>query len=459
MAECNTALKKLVPLYRVISAAIIDTREDVGHVFQTYAHWAARGLKKLDREVLKTGRRKVTLTVNRSTNTATLPPDFNEETFVGVVVDGKKIPLKLRSELVDSKNIEDIPCEDKCEKCNQDKTICEDLTITEETVLVVIMDSTYEQTVIKKLYPDGSYFLETRIPVWDTATDTVIYTTTKQFIAALSLKPCGCIDDTPQNIETIRVCCPDVYNCYYASCDTCCDTSYGGYKIFEETGLIQFDAVGKFTKVYMEYLGFMSKKNGQYMVPEVAFETLVEWVKYKSIQNKRYNVADRTIDRWFENYTRERGNMSKIMGRISLSSIIQAIGLTPKFDIDSYVCEPVTVTTTTQVAAASTDCNVDAAVCPPTSAKSFMPFDIAVVAGLGTGTPTPGGNIYQNDKLIGAIGVNMIVVNNTPETIKGLQFTLDTSTGILRRYQGDGVTANDWASGDVLVVPTFFKLV
>lgn len=258
MSDCKN--NGMVPLYRVVSAAIVDSFEEIGKVQQIYSHWAARKLKELNRQTLKTGAKKAILTVNRSTNTATLPTDFREEIAVYVIVDGKKIRLKLRPELVDEKNVEEIPCEDKCEKCNQDKAICEDLTITEETVLVVINDTVQEQTVIKKLYPDGRYYLETRIPVWDVESETIIYTTQKQFIAALDLKPCGCIDDTPANIETIRCCANDVYCQYYAPCDNSCDVNYGGYRIFPETSLIQFDKIGVFTKVYIEYYGFMVKK-------------------------------------------------------------------------------------------------------------------------------------------------------------------------------------------------------
>jgi hypothetical protein len=100
-------------------------------------------------------------------------------------------------------------------------------------------------------------------------------------------------------------------------------------------------------------------------------------------------------------------------------------------------------------------------ICPPTSTKAFMPFNIAVKVELVAvdGSPEVGTNTYQNDKLIGALGVNSIIVNDANETKKALQFTLDTSTGILSRWQGDGITPNNWVEGDVLVISTFFKLI
>lgn len=457
--------KKMVPLRRVVSGAIIDTHEDIGKVEQMYSHWAARGLKKLARETLHGNRRNVTLFVNRSTNTATLPPDWDEEIFIGVIVNGRKVPLRHRTDLVSEKFIEDIPCEDVCPKCKQDKAICNELTITEDISTVIIEGENYEQSVIKKLSPDGSYYLETRIPVWDIPSQSVIYTTSKQYVASIELKPCGCIDETPENIETIRCCCPEVYNAYYAPCDSSCSEEYGGYKIFEENGIIQFDKIGKFSKVYVEYRGFLAKRGGQYYVPEVAVEALIAWVKYKSIQNRK-NIPDRVIDRWFEDYRRERGNLSKILGRISLSMIIQAVSSTPKFDIDTFVYEPVScerpvlVVTSTTDAEGNCSTSTTTAPCPPssTSAKVYNPFSIAAICGIGDG-PADGTNTYQDDKLIGAIGVVMIVVNNSNETIKGGSFTIDTVTGTISRWQGDGITPNNWSDGDVLVVPTFFKLI
>lgn len=100
------------------------------------------------------------------------------------------------------------------------------------------------------------------------------------------MKVCGCLETTPENIEKIKCCCEDVYYTYYAG-NCGCSRQYGSYKIFEESGRIQFDNQFPFDKVYMEYIGFMPKIKGDYYVPEVAFETLVEWTKWKSIANKR----------------------------------------------------------------------------------------------------------------------------------------------------------------------------
>lgn len=478
----QSILKRTTPLMKVVKASIVDLHEDMGRYQQLCTHWAARGLKKLERETLKSHVKKAVIRINKSTRTAVLPPDFNGEKYVGVITDaGKRVDLRINNRLADTKVIEDIPCEDKCEKCQQDKSICNDLTITEDVTLVVVGDSMQEQTVIKKLYPDGSYFLETRIPVWDVGTSSVVYTTQKEFITKLDLKACGCIEETEENIEKIKCCCPEVFDCHFSGCDNNCNEDYGGYRIHEESGYIYFDKGDKFIRVYLEYYGFIPKINGQYHVPEVAFETLVNWVKFKQVENKR-NVPLWERQWTLEQYRRERKNMMKVMGRISLSQIFRYIWTIPKFDLyvppdddcDTSVSDVSSFTLNGSSGSSngsgsgsgSDSGNSDGSICdtpltcPPVSTTStFTPFDIAVIAGNGSGTPTPGTNVYQNDKLKNALGINFIIVNNTIETILAKQFVLDTVAGTITRYQGDGVTPNDWFAGDILIVPTFFKYI
>lgn len=489
IVDCKNDLKRYVPLSRVVAAAIIDLHEDIGRLQQFALHEAARGLRKLLRETLRTGVRRVVLAVNHNTRSATLPPDFDTESFVGIIdARGFKVSLNVNNKIVDYQNIEDVSPPELCAKCNQDKQICEDLTVTEETTLVLVNGITAQQTVIKKLYPDGGYYLETIIPVWDMTSSGIIYTTTKEFVTALDLKDCGCLVESAANIEKIKCLCPDVWGCYFASCDNSCVVDYGGYKIFEDTGLIYFDKANQFEKVYLEYYGFMVKKNGQFQVPEVAFETLVNWIKFKWVENKR-NVPAWERQWTFNQYRRERENMSKIIGRISLSQIIQAIGLVPKFDVDytpdmwcsGSITSYSTVNGSATAAAAAKDacaasmaaavaaseasategCNaepdaVQECPCPPVSATK-QPFQLAKVAGVGDG-PTVGLSTYQHNDLIGALDVNIINVNNTPETVLALQFTFNTVTGTVSRFQGDGTTPNQWQASDVLII-NYSKLV
>lgn len=458
--SCNT---NTVPIHKVVAAAMVDSYSDISQagVQQKMQHWVCRGFRKINNEVLKTGKRSANIYINPNTKTGTLPPDFGGLLFAGVINSvGEKIPIRLKTDLTDTNNIQDLTeCVDKCPKCSQDKAICNDLSITEDTVIIVINGENYEQTITKKLYPNGDYYLETRIPVLNLETSVVEYVTQKEFIVKLDLKDCGCIEESESNIAAIRCNFSQVYCNYFAPC---CGISLDvGYQIFEETGLIKFSANFPFTQAYIEYRGFLPKKNGQYHVPEVAFETLVEWIKFKEVDGKK-NHPDK---KWrLEQYKRERANMEKTIGtNFTLEMILDVIMRTPKFDWYSPndLCNtPILISTPTVE---------ETPVCTPASGSSatvvtasyqYVPFSIAVVAGNGAGTPTPGLNYYQNDKLKGnPIGINYIIVNNGNETEAAQQYTIDTTTGTLYRWQGDGITPQLWQSADVLIVPPFTKYI
>lgn len=351
--DTNIELKRTVPIIRAVSAAIIDMHEDIGRCEEIFSHWAVRVFKKLNRQSIHLGRRRAILTINTNTNTATLPPDFHEEFFVGPIINGRKMQMHLRPDLVDP-NTEEIECDDKCDKCGQDKSICNDLTITETTELVPVGDNVYTKTTVKKLYPNGNYMLEITYPVMNTQTSTIEYTTVKEFITKLDMKPCGCPDLTEQTLKKIECFCPDVFACHFTECDCTCMDRIGGYRIYDDTGLIVFDNPNGFTKVYMEYQGFLLKKNGQYHIPEVAFETIVEGTKDKYLWNKKGTPQWERRDQ-FDRYKMERSNMEKEINLISMGTLVKIIGMVPKFDWNEPVTDMCFVTRPTAAGTSVTD--------------------------------------------------------------------------------------------------------
>lgn len=456
--NCPDILKKLVPLSKVVSASILDLYEDAGKMQQLVFYWAARELKLMQRETIKSGIRRVLITVNQNTRTASLPPDFETETFVGYIKHGKKVPIPLRTNLVNDNSITTIECEDTCKVCGQDATICNDMTVTESEEVVVVGDTTATKTVIKKLYPDGSYFLETTYPYWDIENSVIAYATTKEYIATIDLKDCGCINPTVENIETIQNCCYDCYCAHFAPCDQYCDRECGGYAIFEDTGLIQFDYKFRHTQVYLEYRGFIPKLNGQLAVPEVAFEALVEATKFRVIEGKR-NIpnADKLFRLSMKNTARKA--MVKVMNRLSLDDIIYAINLTPKFD---WTCPawndycPVTTPAVTTITN-SNACETSSFTCSSTN-PVLTPFQIAVKATVTAtaGLPTNGSSTYQNDALIGALNLEYLIISNNIYSKQLGQFTIDTETGTISIapsvFYADGTT-------DDVLIANFNKMV
>ena len=329
MEDCRENIG-LVPLRKVVNASIIDTYGDINREEQLRTHWAARGLKLLYNQILPNEHHRVMLTINKNTNTATLPADFHIETFVGIIVNGEKVPVSKNNELTNDCSIT-TQIEKECPRCKQDKAICESLEITETDKQIIINGNPYNQTITKKLYPNGDYYLETSTPVFNTQTSGIDYPITKKFIVNFALNPCGCLAKTPENDQNLSTYCPDTYNCYCTSCSSC-NSIKAGYKIFEDVGLIQFSSFYG-DSAYLEYNGFITKIGGTYMVPEVAFETLVEFTKYMSVAGKP-NITPYEKSWYKKNYTDAKDDLFHILGRVSLSTITDTLNSSPKFDID-----------------------------------------------------------------------------------------------------------------------------
>lgn len=330
-------IRSFVPLHKVVGGAAMDMHSDFSIVERRYSHWAARGLEKLTNETLRSGKRYIILTVNRNLNIATLPCDFKEDIFVGYIDScGEKVPLGVNQNIINNKFINitpcDVECDAKCECCFP-KQLCHDLTSTQEIKKININGTDYDETITSTLQCDGEYYVVRTIPFYNTLTSLVEYKTTKEYKTTFDTEACGCIKSTDDNAAKLKANCPDAWCCYCTSCSK--DCSYeGGYRIFPENSIIQFDTNMVFDKVYMEYIGSLPKKDGQYVVPEIAFETLVSFIKFKEIENKK-GVALSERQWVWEQYTRERNNMERVLGRVKLSTIVNAILTTPKFSYHS----------------------------------------------------------------------------------------------------------------------------
>lgn len=456
--ECSIENKRLIPIIKAVNASIIDSHEDIGKTQERRMHWAARGVKKLYAESLPRIPERVLVTVNKNFKTAPLPLGFDEEVFVGGIDSNyQRVPIGVNANLVNTTGIVFDDSVERCPSCSQDKSICNDLIVTEEVTLVVIGSGTYEETVVKKLYPNGDYYLETTTPYIDLTSGGILYKTDKKFVANFDLKPCGCLEANQRNIITMQAYCHDVYCTYFSSN---CNTGYkGGYRIFEDTGVIQFDKNFPYDRVYLEFYSFMRKKNGQYAVPQVAFETLVEWINFKAIDGlKSVSNSDRN---WrFRMYTTARSNMELILGRFSLSYIVGSIDKGPKFDNDiaqgfsgCFYSTPQCISVPNTASNLSACESVSSAGSGGTTITGSTitivnntTYTLSVKCDGNPGSPVDGETAYQNNVLKGAFGVEYIIVAKTIETLKDGDFTFNTTDGIIDR------APNVFVTGDTLIV-------
>lgn len=440
-----------VPLSKIVSAAMVDTYNTDGSKEELFIHWAARGMRKLYNEDLPRFYEKVLLPVNCNTLTATLPCDVEKVSFVGIIKGGRKYPLYSDSSLVNAASIKKQNVE-YCDKCGQDKSICNSLDVTEETNHIRIGADIYDEEVVKKMYPNGDYFLERNTPFLNTDTGLVVYRKTKEFIENIDLLECGCPNPSSENKDKLKQCCPIAYAC---GCDVYTGSSGAGkYKIFEDIGLVQLSPDTDYEEIYVEYVGFLPKVNGKYVVPDVAFETLVEWTKYKAIQNKPNTpVSQKQLQ--LEDYKRERRNMEKARGKVSLSHLVHTLRSLPTIVIEgtSEACKvpeyfSVPDTQKNRVACSQIGgATVSSTTINNNNITIFnkAAFTLAVTVDGREGSPIAGEITYQNDALKGAV-IEYILINNTIETKLSGDFTFDSPTGTINR------SPNVFAVNDVLII-------
>lgn len=343
-------VKNTIPISKVTRAAAIDLGEDFLRVDATFAHWAVRGLNKISREVLRGGLKRVILPVHKNFKTISIPADFKSLAFIGVVDDcGMKHGLTPKGYIAE--NIKPEDCQDSCSSCGQDLDICEDMNV-KETIEYVTFPETGDQQFEKKTskyFESGKYFEKIIYPVWDMSEEDVVFKTSNKIITEFDTLQCGCLAKSDENISKIKEHCYGTYCKCYTPCRETSD-DIGGYRIFEDTGIIQLDKNIQFDQVYIEYFGSLPKINGEFHVPEVAFETLVAFVKYKNCEHKK-SMALVERDWMKRNYKTEKDNMFIILGRIRLSDIISSVRRTPKFELNgnAYSCDSTFATATSGV--------------------------------------------------------------------------------------------------------------
>lgn len=332
-------LRTFIPISKVVKQAANDMYADFEKVQAQYTSWAVRGIKKITKETLKSPKRYAVLTVNQHLNNAVLPCDFKSE--IGVFLINhchEKVPLVINPNILNSALIQELSCEAECPaKCGcYPKTICDDIQTTQVINKITINDVQYDQTVTSTLLTGGEYYIVTTTPVWNTVKSMVDYVDSKEYVTTFDLATCGCIKPTPANDCRLEACCFDAWCCYCAPCSSS-NSETGSYRIFEENGTIHFDGSMRATHVYLEYTGFLPKSGNEYLVPEVAFETLVEYTKYKSIANKK-GVPQWERKDQKQSYIDERANMTKVLVRMPLSDIIHSALLVPKFSYNYNRC-------------------------------------------------------------------------------------------------------------------------
>jgi hypothetical protein len=143
--------------------------------------------------------------------------------------------------------------------------------------------------------------------------------------------PCGCIEPSQLNIDKIKESC---FDCYCKCYSPCLGNEYveGAYRIDLDNGNIIFNKSFPYDKVYVEYRTALPRINGELVIPELALESIVSGIIFKATEYKKtIPLSERELNQ--KKYTRAKGNMHKIMCRISLNDLFNSIIKIPKFDL------------------------------------------------------------------------------------------------------------------------------
>ena len=392
-------LRTFIPLNKVVKQAALDMYADYERVQSQFTAWATRGIKKLTTETLKSPKRYAILTINKNLNSAALPCDFKEEIGVYLIDScNEKIPLIINPKIVPTALAKDIGCESECEsKCGcYPKQLCSDIQTTQVVNKINIGGTEYDETVTTTLLPNGEYYVVTTTPVVNLVSTGIQYINKKEYLTTFDLESCGCVKPTAQNAARLEATCFDAWCCYCSPCGSS-NSDVGGYRIFEENGTIVFDGAVAHDKAYIEYRGFLPKSGNEYLVPEVAFETLIEYTKHKSIANKKGVPQWERRDQ-FDAYVRERGNMTKVMGRMTLADIIHSALIVPKFEYNYNVCGG----SGGFVASNSTTTNIATSAAIETTTATII-TNCRPAIFTTNGSEMTGGTIYNNSLLTEAI--------------------------------------------------------
>lgn len=356
-------LYSTIPLSRVVKDCTLDAGESLSIVEEKYTRWAVRVLRKLNRQVIKANKKRTALNVSLSTKTAALPPDTREVSFIGFRDDqDRKVPIFIDPEIYGE--YEKTP-ESCCAKCGQPKAACEALEVTVTTVPIVpipdcacyyyagyyyysasneygsgyyacgpigggIGTIDYTETITKRLLPNGDYIEDKTFPIYDPQTCTVRMTSSRKLVQTFELNDCGCIKPTKANAEKMCGCNSDAYYLYfYDYFSPKAETCEVGVKVFMEQGIMKFSGNIDFTKVFIEYYGDLPKKNGEYVIPEMALETVIAGVHVMRIQHKK-GVTESAIERAERKFKSERKDMMKLLpNRLTLYDILDAATQVP----------------------------------------------------------------------------------------------------------------------------------
>lgn len=287
-----------VSLTQVVNSYMNDSFNDGRKYFTNILRIAKDAWFYLYRSTLKIPKNKV-LPVNKSTNIADIPVDYNGMGRVFIVDECGKLQQLFTDDninVIDMQIKPDTGC--GCTKCNCDNEACaatSQITYTEEDE--IINNQTYKKITQRKLCNNGDVIEEVNGYVTKGGeTLTIIPYTERRFIAKVEVKPCGCVLNIPDNNKNAFDACGCAVICCYPTKDNQIPVAYnkyGHYKVDTDRGVIHLVGV-KEDKIIFTYQS-NEQSSEEIMIPEIAVDYIKAAINFRSMRF-RANIHPGRID-------------------------------------------------------------------------------------------------------------------------------------------------------------------
>lgn len=167
---------------------------------------------------------------------------------------------------------------------------------------------------------------------------------TTEFLCHVTVKACGCIEETAENIQEIVKCCtPFLNSCHVGilnnwsgdwGCNPCPTNTpqpysiVGTYRLDEPNFLIYLDSVNA-TRLLLTYYSD-GICDGEFLVPDFATEALKGGMAYRGAQYDP-NVGWQDKEGYRRNYDREKFKFSQDMNPIRINELVAALRTRVKY--------------------------------------------------------------------------------------------------------------------------------
>lgn len=337
MTESEICQSNLEPLTKMIKSLLIREGDILGVRFRQYYEIGKDVFRDLNLYSIRISKRFL-IEVDKNTNSILLPNDLLLLSSVSVIDDcGQIIPLILNRNLTGE--LIDINLDKNCDcTCNCRAELCGTLKNYEVIYTSITAPIPGGQTQIfncysrKTIYPNGDYYRQWNEPVTIFEEGVLITTELQEkteFICHLDVKPCGCVEDTPKNRQTLASCCGGQY--LVTECGkNCCpaefpDQTYG-YEQFSNR--IYFNSKFTFTHALIRY--FPGADREEIMVPVVAKTAMLRGIMFELLPYQKGSgytamANQRKLMQFERLYKEEKKRLFRLLNRFSLRAFYDSV--------------------------------------------------------------------------------------------------------------------------------------